>query len=261
MPKRTRDVVAHSARRRARGSRPYKWGYKMGRQLNYGLAHRHVVTCSTSTAQAITVTVPSSGVALFNTGGLASPNMQIIFTLGNMVINLGGTSILVVPLPNAAELVALYDQYTIEKVDLSIWCGNTNSQIGVLPVDADGTIDNYANQPMPLIGWAPDMDDAANTSITDLQQYSNYKCKQLGQSVPIKTSVVPCVQDTIYRPGATSAYSRGSKQAINCSYQDVPHYGIKLCVDGFKCQNVVTNALNCFLSIQAKYHLKMECTR
>lgn len=259
MPKRTREASAHAARRKARGSPKLKlWGYKSG--LNSSLVHRHVVTCSTSTVAPIYVLYPSSGVAVFSTGGVNSANMQVLFTLGNLVINLAGTSVMSVPLPNAAELVALYDQYVIEKVELSLWTGNTMSQTGTIDTGV-GTLQNYYAHPLPLIGWAPDMDDATNTSITQLQQYSQYKCKQLGASTPLRTSVVPCCADTIYRPGATSAYARAPKQAINCSYQDVPHYGVKFAIDGFQAGNAAALQVDTYISLQAKYHLKMMSTR
>ena len=257
--KRTRDAVAHHARRKARGSPKLKlWGYKSG--LNQSLVHRHVVTASSTTVNPIYVLYPASGVAVFSVGGVSSSNMQVLFTLGNLVINLAGTSVMTIPLPNSAELIALYDQYVIEKVELSIWSGATQALTGTVDTGV-GTLQQNWAAPMPIIGWAPDMDDATNTSITQLQQYSQYKSKQLGNSLPLRTSVVPCCADTIYRPGATSAYARARNQAINCSYADVPHYGIKFAIDGFFAPNAVALQLTQLISVQAKYHLKMMSTR
>ena len=246
-----------AAKKRGRGSRSLV-GYRL--KLNSALAHRHVVTCSTSSDTAIFINYPASGVATFNNGILSSANMQLIFTLGSLVVNIGGVAAVSIPVPNATELQALYDQYTIEKVDVSIWCGATVSQPGIQQTGIAGVVTNYFGDPLPLIGWAPDMDDAADTSITQLQQYSQYKCKQLGQSKPLKTSVVPCCADTLYRPGATSAYARAPYQAVNCTYLDVPHYGLKFSVDGFKAGSSDTPQ-NSLISIQAKYHLKMMATR
>ena len=260
MPKRIRS--SSSASRPSRKARPSPklklWGYKSG--LNQSLVHRHVVTVSTSTSTPLYISLPPGGVALFNAGILSSANMQVFFTLGNLVINLGGVAAITVPVPNAAELVTLYDQYCIERVELSLWAGATVSQGGVIDTGV-GTQQFYVSAPMPMIGWAPDMDDSTDTSITSLQQYSQYKCKQLGNALPLKTSVVPCIADTVYRPGATSAYARASNQNINCTYQDVPHYGVKFSVDGFKSANIALLQNNTFISLQAKYHLKMSSTR
>lgn len=231
--------------------------------LNSALVHKHVVTCSTSDFQSLYITLPSSGVALFNYSGVSSANMSLSFTLAGMVLSLAGLAVSTIPLPNVAELKALYDSYVIEKVDVNIWSGNTVSQTGAVQIPDISVVPNtgfvnYYLQPLPLIGYAVDMDDSDNTSISALQQYSQYKCVQLGSGKPISCSFVPCVKDTL---GTTTGYARGTKQIINTVNDNVQHFGLKLAVDGFKAGNDSYHQANTFLSCQARYHLRMIATR
>ena len=230
--------------------------------LNGTLAHRHVATCSSSDILPMFITLPSSGVALFNFSGITSANMALSFTLAGMVVNIGGIAVATIPLPNVSELKALYDSYVLEKVDIQIWSGNTVSQVGKVHPNDPSTLEpgvvDYVQQPMCLIGYVVDMDDAANTSISALQQYSNYKVQQLGLGVPIKCSFTPCVNDTLSN---TTGYGRSSKQIINTANDTVQHFGLKLSVDGFKAFNPTSREVNTYLSVQARYHLRMIATR
>jgi len=231
--------------------------------LNSQLVHKHVVTCSSSTTGALTILNPTGGVAVFQYGATQSANMALAFQLNAVAMYMGGVFVAGFPLPNVTELVALYDTYVIEKVEVSIWSSSTVAQVGNVKQDNNPTGStappiNYATQPLPLIGWTVDMDDSSNTSFTDLQQYSSFKCKQLGQGIPIRQTIYPCARDDL--AGATGQ-GRVYGVPINCSSSAVNHYGLKLCVDGFKAANLAENALCTFLSIQTKYHLKMIATR
>lgn len=223
------------------------------------LVHRHVATCSSSTNASLTVFNPSSGVAVFQYGTFNSSNMALAFQLSGTAMYLGGTLAAVWALPNLSELQALYDSYVIEKVEVSIWDSATVAQIG--NVNQNTTFPDpigYATQPMPLIGWTVDLDDFANTSFTDLQQYSTFKCKQLGGGYPIKQTVYPCAREDL---NSGSGQGRAAQHVINCSTPGVNHYGLKMSIDGFKATNPSAVSLSSFLSIQTKYHLKMIATR
>lgn len=228
--------------------------------LNGSLVHKHVITLSTSTTEALIIKTPIGGVAQFSNFTSNSANMQLSFTLAGMVLHLAGIAVATYPLPNVAELKALYDSYVIEKVDVSLWSGATQAQTGSVPDVSSGLTGSvyYQYVPMPMIGYTVDMDDAANTSQTSLQQYSQYKCVQLGQSRPIRISVVPCVNDTLSNG---TGYGRGAYQVINSANDTVQHFGIKMCVDGFKAEQQGPNEINCLFCIQAKYHLRMISTR
>ena len=148
---------------------------------------------------------PTSGVSVFEIGLVSSPNLSLSFSLGETILNLGGNPTLSIPNPSLAELSNLYDTFQIEKVEITVYSGNTESTTSGDPL-------NGYNYVLPLIGHAPDTDDAGNTSLTQLQQYSTYKCDQLGMK-PLKATVVPCAAGTMFSTG----YSRLQKLDLNVS--------------------------------------------
>lgn len=79
-------------------------------RLNGELAHRHIVTCSSSTgtggAQLFLNT--SAGVTRFLANGpfgaVQSENLALSWSLAEMVVGLGGMPAIQIPVPNVAEL-------------------------------------------------------------------------------------------------------------------------------------------------------------
>ena len=238
-------------------------------RLNGELAHRHIVTCSTSTGtsrerlfiqyvSASNSTEFVSGPDPVTGGYVTSPNLSMSWSLANMVIGLGGTPAISIPMPNVAELIQLYDTYQIEKVECTVFFGNTESL-----VSGDST--SGYQWVMPLIGYAPDTDDASNTSITQLQQYSTYKCHQT--TMPLRMNLVPCPAGAVFDPsqgsGAFNAgFTRLQRQDINVGYSATPHYGLKMAVDGMLAQPPGSGgAVIVLCSIQTRVHLLMKNTR
>lgn len=231
--------------------------------LNKGLVHHHVSSLSTSTTGPLTILNPTSGVAVFQYASTQSANMQLSFRLDGMSLFLGGVFVALFPLPNVAEYQALYDSYMIEKIEVSVWSSGTVAQVGNVKQAANPTGSTaepigYATQPLPLIGYTVDMDDFENTTFTQLQQYSTFKCKQLGGGEPIRCSFTPTCRDTL---STDAGFGRSARQVINTANAAVNHFGLKMAVDGFKCTNLSENSLCTFLSVQAKYSLRMIATR
>lgn len=217
--------------------------------LNGEMVHRHIVTMSTSQTAQLGIDSQVGGVSRFYANPAVappSPNLSLNVSLANVTISLGGLPTIVVPNPSVAELQQLYDTFQIEKVEITIFSGNTDSIV-------TGEASSGYNWVLPLLGHAPDTDDDANTSITQLQQYSNYKCDQLGQK-PLKITVVPCSAGTTFGPG----YVRLQKQDVNVSQAATPHYGYKMAVDGFRS---TANGNNCLLSMQFRIFYLMKSTR
>lgn len=212
--------------------------------LNREKGHRHVITCSTSPQEALLVANTAGGVSTFSGGGRSSSNMSVTFSLSEVIIRLGGLTAITLNPPGFNELVNLYDTFQIEKVEMSIWSGCTESSTGA------GNTFTYT---MPLIGHTVDMDDANNTSITNLQQYSTYRCSQLGQSVPLKSTFVPCVAGDV-----VSGQSRLQRQDVSTGFPNTPHYGYKLCVDGL---HATLDTNTTLLSVQFRLHYLMKSTR
>jgi len=178
--------------------------------LNREKAHRHILTCSTSTQEALYILNNTGGVADFVTAAQTGANLSLTFSLSEVVVRISGLTAITLAPSNFSELVALYDTFQIEKVEISLWSSTSQASA------------QSGNNPflMPLIGHCPDTDDANNTSLTSLQQYAQYKCEQLGQSRPLKVSVVPCPQGTV-----TSVRTRLQKQDINTGFPATPHHG------------------------------------
>jgi len=229
-------------------------------RINGELAHRHIVTCSSSTSTGAAPLYISStlGNPLFQSGGSASPNMSMSWSLAEMVIALGGLPAISIPLPNVAELQQLYDTFQIEKVEVTLFFGATQSLIS-------GDAQLGIQWVMPLLGYAPDSDDAANTSITQLQQYSTYKCTQV--SSPLKINIVPCSAGATFDPTsgtvpAQLGFTRLQRQDINVAYAGTPHYGLKFAVDTLRAQpaGAPGGALT-YVSVQSRVHLLMKATR
>jgi len=218
-------------------------------RINGELEHKHIVTCSSSTAAQIVIRSPATGISDFQVVGSltpASPNMSFNFSLAQVVLNLGGLPALTIPVPNVAELQQLYDTFQIQKVELTVYCGNTESLVSGEPLSGIQWV-------LPLLGHSQDTDDDGNTSLTQLQQYSTYKCDQLGQK-PIKATFQPCVAGNTFGGG----FTRLQRQDINVSQAATPHYGYKFAVDGFRS---IPNANNCLLSFQFRTTYLMKCTR
>jgi len=218
-------------------------------RINGELVHRHIVTCSTSSTAQVIIRSPATGISDFAIGGSlipASPNMSFNFSLAQVVLNLGGVPALTIPVPNVAELQQLYDTFQIEKVELTIFAGNTDSLVSGDPTSGIQWV-------LPLIGHSVDTDDDGNTSLTQLQQYSTYKMDQLGQK-PIKATMVPCVAGNTFGGG----FTRLQRQDINVAQAATPHYGYKLAVDGFR---ATPNGNNCLLSFMFRTTYLMKCTR
>jgi len=223
--------------------------------VNGELQHRHIVTMSSSQVASLYIQNLATGVTQFGSGLIVSPNLSMSFSLANTIISLGGVPAITIPTPNVAELQQLYDTFQIEKVELTVFSGNTESTV------SGEALTGY-NWVLPLIGHTVDTDDAANTGITQLQQYSTYKCEQLGIK-PLRKSFVPCVAGATYDPASGAApaqlgFTRLQKQDVNVGYASTPHYGYKMAVDGLK---ATAAGFNCFLSIQARVHFLMKSTR
>jgi len=235
-------------------------------RLNGELAHRHVVTCSSSTSNsaerlgiqytAVNGTSFVSGPDPVTGAYVTSQNMAVSWSLANMVIGLGGIPAISIPVPNIAELQQLYDTFQIEKVELTIFFGNTESLVS-------GDASSGYQWVMPLIGYTQDTDDASNTGITGLQQYSTYRCHQT--TTPLKMTVVPCPAGTVFDPAQGGAafnagFTRLQRQDINVAYAATPHFGAKFAVDGLL-STPPGNGFNTWMSVQSRIHFLMKNTR
>ena len=210
--------------------------------LNGQLAHRHVLTCSNTTDDPIYITQEPTAVSQFVSTARTGANLSLTFSLSEVVLRIQGLTAITLNPPGNAELINLYDTFQIEKVELSLWSSATQSP-------------TFATATLPLIGHTVDNDDANNTSITSLQQYSTYKCDQLGNAKPIKVTFVPTPIGNV-----VTGQTRLQRQDINTAYPSTVHYGYKMCCDGFHIPVGSTFATT-YLSFQFRIHYLMKATR
>lgn len=124
--------------------------------------------------------------------------------------------------PNSAEFTALFDAYRINKVVVKFM--PTGTQVLV----------NSASNPeeAPICHAVIDYNDAnAPTSADELRQYANVRTFPINK--PQTFVFRPRTATPVYRDGLSAAYLQNSPRLfIDCSYADVPHYGMKVWVQG-----------------------------
>lgn len=258
MPKRSRTASSSRGSKRAKSYGRKRTRVPRSVVINGESVHRHHVCCSSSVGTKLLLNYPASGVAEFNNGVAASPNLSLQFSLGSVDCFIGGAGGFSIAIPGAAQLAALYDTYQIEKVEYRMYIGSSTSQAGVNDTGIAGTANSLYEFPLPIIGWTPDTDDADNTSLTDLQQYSTYKQKQVMAGEPLTGSLIPAVAGGVWNGAIRSGYTRLVKQDVNCANPGVPHYGVKMCVDGMRASPNTTATL---VSFFFKLHFVMKQAR
>jgi len=211
-------------------------------------AHRHVVTLSnTQSTGFFPVNIQTSGgLYQFESSGTFSPNLSMEFGLASCGIKIGGFTIATFTSGNQSAFTGLYDAFILESCEVTVRASvNVNSPASTTA--------------LPIIGYAVDNDDAANTTYDALMQYGNFKAKQPLAGDPIKIKFKPAVANVIYTSSVVPAYSRSFNQQVDCTNPNAPHYGLKLSIDG-----MATGYSNIFqfpLVIEVKQRLLMLNTR
>lgn len=152
-------------------------------------------------------------------------------------------------LPSVAEITALYDFYSIDRVDVE-W------RLGLVPKDITTLLANY-----PIITFAPDYDDStAPGSRNEVFEYGkNARVEQFSATRPvIRTTVVPRISNTVYKTGVTSAYSLAPVSTlVDATNADAPHYGLKWWTEYYNSTQNTGGSILVYL----KYHVTCVATR
>jgi hypothetical protein len=152
-------------------------------------------------------------------------------------------------IPNYSELVALFDQYRIDKIELRILYQNN-----IAPVDTDGRIGKTS--PLPIMYYAPDFDD--HTPPADqaaLLEYGGCKMKILTANAPFSIFIKPNITRAVYQ-GITSAYESARPTKVDCNYPQVEHFGMKYFFRNWF-NGLTDGTANAKLTIQPIYHITM----
>lgn len=117
-----------------------------------------------------------------------------------------------------------YDSYRIDKIQVK-WIPILTTAVN-RPYDDTTTPGTAANIPRMLYAIDRDGDDVGTITMNTMKARPNHKSVNMTKGTSITftpTRLIP-----IFRVGATNAYKQdtASKQFIDGSYADVPHYGI-----------------------------------
>lgn len=122
---------------------------------------------------------------------------------------------------NMGNYTAIWDQYRINKVVLKIRPIRTQQVEANINDVITGSVTN-----IPSIVVAKDYDDSLTTSFDNL-------CARAGSKRCLMTrgmtyTLVPATLTELYNTSATSAYAPKYKTWLDCAYNGVPHYGLKI---------------------------------
>lgn len=151
------------------------------------------------------------------------------------------------------DFTGLFDRYKINMIVLKV-------QLEQNPDAAyrinGNTVANAANF-YPKLWWATDYDDSAAVSLDEMKQLQNVKCSVLRPNSFITIKCKPAILAQTYRTVATTGYSPKWGQWIDCANVDVPHYGIKLCMD----MNGYDASSNFQIRIEPKFYIQCKDVR
>lgn len=144
--------------------------------------------------------------------------------------------------PGQAEITALYDAYSIDKVEIHfVWSQPTQ---GAAP----------GASVAPLMLCTRDYDDALPPVTYDtVGEYADASLLVFGLANNHHVvTVQPRVAKTLFRTGVTSAYGWGAQsEIIDAANIDVPHYGLKWFTRYYNS----TGQPDSFINIHIKYYL------
>lgn len=256
--KRSRSNAATAIQRSFRkriGSKFRRWSAVKNPDRTYRFAR---TVSSNQAVDYLTLGTDALGVYKYFNGANNATNMQVTFSLQQMVVLLGGTAQITSLVPDYAEFTSLFDQWCIEKVELSIIPTFTN-QGGMNNRDID--LQNHV--------YATDNDDSGSATANQLQQYAKCKYTQLTEilkdGAPRPLAVwKPRPAVAMYQTGATFAYGAmdmsNKPTWVDVAYPTVPHYAFKMAIDN-NGGTATANATTAYLNVVAKIHYAFKTVR
>jgi len=148
-------------------------------------------------------------------------------------------------LPNYQEFTNLFDMYRINFVVMRF-----------VPTATQVLVNSDANsEEAPLIYTAIDYNNADAPGSADvIKQYGN--CRVNALNVPFTLKFRPRTATPVFRDGVSSAYLQNPARLwIDCSYADVPHYGVKVYVTSGNTRQVYR------VRIELTYYLSFKNTK
>lgn len=176
--------------------------------------------------------------SLYKTPSNSVVHQHLKFSVGAIAGNVaytpytGAYSITLANLSGYSELVALYDQYRIDFIEVSFH----------LKVGPDAQAAGAATY--PKIWWSRDLDDASTVTQAQMYERANTVVKVLNPDKPVVFRFKPNTLSVTYRTPATSGYSPKFGQWIDCSQADVVHYGAQFNIDNLSNTNYTVDQIS-----------------
>lgn len=180
---------------------------------------RFVRSTDSSTWAAVN-TAASAGTISLNNAGVMTLTTAAVQSA--YYFSLGYASVLT-DTPGYAELTALFDQYKLVKVELSLiplW-NTTITAVGAGNGDLGGFVHSVTD-------YDDNLAPAASTAgIQALMQYRSYRAQTLVSREPLKWSLSPKVASAVFGSGVFGSYASQSNMWIDAASTTVEHYGLK----------------------------------
>lgn len=119
-----------------------------------------------------------------------------------------------------SDFTPLFDQYRINKI------------VYKMRLRFDPSAQAPSNAIYPKLYIAADYDDDVTpTSIMQLLERSNTKMHVMKPNYEATFVLTPAILNEVYRSATGTSYSPQWKKWLDMSYIDVPHYGVKMCIE------------------------------
>lgn len=142
--------------------------------------------------------------------------------------------------PNIAEIAALWDRLKIDKVVMEVYARNQDP------------INGIANASTPVIYYASDYNDVANTSLAIMQQQGDTKtwyANSTGMN-PLVYTCYPKFQRLVQFSTLASSFEPASGYVV--SDTAIPHYGIRMAMDtnNYNGSGILSFVFTCHFSVK-----------
>lgn len=141
---------------------------------------------------------------------------------------------------NSADISGSWEMYRIKRLRFMLTCSTFNTA---------------SDLPFPRVVLLPDYNDSAAVTLSSATGYEEAIEHTFTPTNPTLTvEIEPKVANAIYRNGVVLGYNALSSPWIDSSYNDVPHYGIKLFIQDYNSTTTPTRRI--YLQYQAVIEVK-----
>jgi len=152
-----------------------------------------------------------------------------------------------------SELTALYDQYMITGVKVMFQLV-TNPDSGTITNSSSSA---NATNFYPKLMYCRDYDNTTVETPNELRERNSTRIRVLQPNKVVSVFIRPAVRNNIHLDGITPASSPIWGQWLDCSSTQVPHYGLKYCVE-----NLGHNATQSYrFRIEYQYYIRFKDVR